>query len=722
MTSGEVTINITYIKSISTYDKLNLEVNNVINVLTKKLLRALNLMQINRNYYYKNPIDVQGNPFKIFQGFTFVMNAAPKGKLNVIIDLTSRVMQERNVRSIMSEIANQTKRSLGNRPREEITREIQRRVQHALSGMVVLCQYNYTTWRIDHVDWSKSLSSTFDCQGTPKSFRDYYLERYNLKVASNEFGLLVIVKKRKGVVIKETLLIPELCNPTGVTEEMKNDFRVMKGLSLHTRFPPSKRVQQINQLVGQILNDQKAREQMAKMPLKLHETSCQVPARVMGPFDIHFANKAKTRIDKNKNFLRDVARTGPMNGAVNIQKWVIVYARSNEREAKNFGRSIMQSASKMGCQMAQPQYLAAPDARRDRVSAWRGVMGQAITFRPQLLVCVVPFADPALYSFVKNVCTVQNPVVSQCVTDRSLKNGKNFNSIVGSCWKQIMHKLGKVDRQIKYAAYTKNPSFSKKPTMIVGVSISLDKKIKAAYGKQSEKKESCVGFCASWDQMHSRYGNWISNQGAHEQLIKMSRELMKQAMERFHSKNKFYPANIVVYRDGVGDSQIEKFVRVEIKEYLKAFTDLKNRPKLTVIIVQKRVQARFFQPCPQFNRSGRCYERRCDRSEFHSPEAGSIVDSQIVSPLFSDFYLVPSEAPRGACARPTRFIVVKDEMNWGSDDIQAMTNQMCYAYSNWPGPIRVPAPVMFATKLAYLFGKMVNGIPHERLRDNLFYL
>lgn len=300
-----------------------------------------------------------------------------------------------------------------------------------------------------------------------------------------------------------------------------------------------------------------------------------------------------------------------------------------------------------------------------------------------------------------------------------------LNPIAGNCFKQIMHKMGFTDWVIPYANTIGNMNFKRSPqsTMIIGVAVSLDKKLKTSYGKQPEGKQSMVGFVSSWDAMHYRYSSWVSPQGTHEQQVAMSRQMMKNAMIKFGQKNKKYPANVIVYRDGVGDSQLEKFVRVEMQEYINAFRELKTRPKLTVIVCQKRGQARFFQECPSHARKGRCHERRCNgRDPYHSPQAGIVVDSDIVSPLFSDFYLVPSLAPPGACARPTRFIVLKDEMNWASDDIQNLTNQMCYGYLNWPGPIRVPAPVMYATKLAYLFGKHVNGTPNKSMCDKLFYL
>jgi len=297
--------------------------------------------------------------------------------------------------------------------------------------------------------------------------------------------------------------------------------------------------------------------------------------------------------------------------------------------------------------------------------------------------------------------------------------------IAGNCFKQIMHKLGYADWSINYSKYIDNRLFKAAPgdTMIVGISISLDKKLKTSYGPQPEQKQSMVGFCSSWDKQHFRYSSWVGPMGTHEQFVCMSQTMMESGMQEFKKKNKKYPSNVMVYRDGVGDSQMEKFVRKEMQAFIAAFGRLKWRPKLTVIVVQKRGQARFFQQCPKYNRRGNCHERRCNgRDPFHSPQAGLVVDTQIVSPLFSDFYLIPSLAPPGACARPTRFVVVRDEMNWSSDDLEVITNQLCYAYFNWPGPIRVPAPVMYATKLAYLFGKHVNGKPHRMLGDKLFYL
>merc|ERR1712087_279958 len=145
------------------------------------------------------------------------------------------------------------------------------------------------------------------------------------------------------------------------------------------------------------------------------------------------------------------------------------------------------------------------------------------------------------------------------------------------------------------------------------------------------------------------------------------------------------------------------------------------------MVVQKRVSHRFFMECPAFTRTGRCFEKirrqPCNgREQWHSPMPGTVVDRIITSNQWYDFFVVPSKAPMGACARPTRFIVIRDDLQMSGDEIQAFTNQMCFMYQNWPGPIRVPSPIMYASKLCYLFAKHVNGRPHNRLNGHTFYL
>jgi len=150
---------------------------------------------------------------------------------------------------------------------------------------------------------------------------------------------------------------------------------------------------------------------------------------------------------------------------------------------------------------------------------------------------------------------------------------------------------------------------------------------------------------------------------------------------------------------------------------------LAGKVGVTEMVVQRRINTRFFDVCDRYDRSGNCPHFKCDgRLPHHSPLPGTVVDSVITTENPTDFYLVPNSAPPNTTARPTRYVIIRDDNNIDLEIIKQMTLQLCSAYLNFPGPVRVPAPLMYASKLAYLVTKYMHKGPHDSLRHSLFYL
>ena len=145
----------------------------------------------------------------------------------------------------------------------------------------VLSRYNNKTYRIDDIDWEKNPLSTFSTRNGEVSFVQYYENAYNKKITDMEQPLLVSMPKKKVSLCQcaclcvsmcntwihpslhctqdqrrgmdgPILLIPELCHMTGLTDEMRSDFRVMKDLAVHTRVGPKDRVDTMQKFVAQI--------------------------------------------------------------------------------------------------------------------------------------------------------------------------------------------------------------------------------------------------------------------------------------------------------------------------------------------------------------------------------------------------------------------------------------------------------------------------------------
>lgn len=143
--------------------------------------------------------------------------------------------------------------------------------------------------------------------------------------------------------------------------------------------------------------------------------------------------------------------------------------------------------------------------------------------------------------------------------------------------------------------------------------------------------------------------------------------------------NGFWPANVIIYRDGVGDGQLKHCRDYEIEQLREAMKALRlnpeNMPKLTFIVVQKRINTRLF----------------ARRGEYENPPPGSVVDHTVTRRDWYDFFLVSQHVGQGTVS-PTHYCVLKDESQLSIEQVQKLTFKMCHLYYNWSGTVRVPAP------------------------------
>lgn len=140
----------------------------------------------------------------------------------------------------------------------------------------------------------------------------------------------------------------------------------------------------------------------------------------------------------------------------------------------------------------------------------------------------------------------------------------------------------------------------------------------------------------------------------------------------------------------------------EIAQFNKAISELPynkaaERPSMTLIVVNKRISQRFFVD---------------DGNNVFNPPSGCIIDTDIVQESHDektyDFFLIPQETTQG-CVLPTHFFVAYDSSVVNRSAIKNLTYTLCYSYQNWCGAIKVPAPCMYAHKIAELFMKLGAG-------------
>ncbi|CAJ0946410.1 unnamed protein product [Ranitomeya imitator] len=142
------------------------------------------------------------------------------------------------------------------------------------------------------------------------------------------------------------------------------------------------------------------------------------------------------------------------------------------------------------------------------------------------------------------------------------------------------------------------------------------------------------------------------------------------AIEKWQKTNNDLPNRIIIYRDGVGDGQLQMLFDYEIPQLLSLFKEppATYNPKVTVVVVRKRCTTRFFTQ---------------SQRGFQNPPLGTIIDSEVTRPEWYDFFLISQNARQGS-VNPTHYNVLYDTNCLRPDHLQRLTYKLCHLYYNWP--------------------------------------
>ncbi|EFO91703.1 hypothetical protein CRE_06051 [Caenorhabditis remanei] len=177
----------------------------------------------------------------------------------------------------------------------------------------------------------------------------------------------------------------------------------------------------------------------------------------------------------------------------------------------------------------------------------------------------------------------------------------------------------------------------------------------------------------------------------------------------FQNNNNRIPAHIVVYRDGVSDSEMLRVSHDELKS-LKSEVNVflserhlnEPEPKYTFIVIQKRHKTRIHRKIeekrPETEDEAKRWDDDMKESEntgYVNPSSGTTVDKTIVSKYKFDFFLASHHGDLGT-SRPGHYTVMHDSMGMTKDMIYKMTYELAFLSARCRKPISLPAPVHYA--------------------------
>lgn len=105
-----------------------------------------------------------------------------------------------------------------------------------LIEQVVMTTYNKKFYKVEGVDINMRPASSFTNEkGETMTYAQYHQQRYKVNVDPNQPLIKATVRSRKDKMEKTVYLIPSLCQMTGLTDAIRNDFNAMKNLATVTK-------------------------------------------------------------------------------------------------------------------------------------------------------------------------------------------------------------------------------------------------------------------------------------------------------------------------------------------------------------------------------------------------------------------------------------------------------------------------------------------------------
>nr|AUZ94235.1 piwi [Recilia dorsalis] len=654
------------------------ECTHMYNVLFNNIQRELNLKKLGREYFSQEmAYSIPQHRLEIWPGYVTAVDCFENG-IMLNCNASHKVLRTQTVLKFMDDVIHATG---GQGWKEE--------VQKHLIGQSVMTRNPVRIYRVDDIDFKQNPTCIFNPESDrPMNYIEYHREK-NIEIQDKGQPLLVHRPKpskrpgSKGFY----MLVPELCYLTGLTDEMRADFKVMKDVATFTRVNPNQRVMALQKFIDSIRTNPKCVAMLEEWGLRVPENPIKLKARLLTPEAITFGQGFTNRGSAQADWTRD-ATSQHMLETVNIFDWIVMHTQRDERNANGFVDMMGKVCPQMGVRIEYPEMVKLRD---DKTESYLRTLRDSLNGKTQLVVIIFPSQREDRYSAIKKLCCVDRPIPSQVINSRTIGKPDKLRSIVQKIALQINCKLGGALWGVKIPFAN---------AMICGID---------SYHDSKTRSKSVAGFVASMNKQVTRWHSQVFIQSSDREMVDGLRVALSKALNNYYEINNQHPDTVIIYRDGVGDGMLKVCEEHEVAALKRAFVAISPdyNPAVAFIVCQKRINTRIFLPC-----GGNSYE---------NPPPGSIVDHTVTRRTLYDFFLV-SQMVRQGTVTPTHYIVLHNTTRLDPDKIQRLTYKMCHLYYNWPGTIRVPAPCQYAHKLAHLVGTSIHKEPAANLCDKLFFL
>ncbi|KAI0426348.1 ribonuclease H-like domain-containing protein [Xylaria sp. FL1042] len=340
-----------------------------------------------------------------------------------------------------------------------------------------------------------------------------------------------------------------------------------------------------------------------------------------------------------------------------------------------------------GIQVGPPKKIGRVVLQENDYSELEKFMDEAAA-RVQLVFVILPASPIPVYNNIKQLGDIKHGVHTICsVGSKIVKGGDQYlrNEAL-----KVNLKLGGDNHLVqseRLGLITQNK------TMVVGIDVTHPD------SGSSDSAPSIAAMVASVDCKLNQWPGLLRYQTeSRQEMVSHLTDMLKSRLDLWVGRGRHaaYPENILVYRDGVSEGQYKAVLKEELprlraacKKLYPATDQAKGLPRLTIVVVGKRHNTRFY------------VTKTSDADRSGNSKAGTVVDRGVTEARHWDFYLQSHAAIKGT-ARPAHYIVILDEIFRSAkgsnvaDELQMVTQSLCYPFGRATKAVSYCVPAYFA--------------------------
>lgn len=254
------------IKWANAMDSSSVEALGLYKRLFNSLVRKLKFVEMRKSYFNpKLAKSIQEHNIELWPGFSPTINVLDTGIL-LNLSVVHRVLRHETALDLIKTIQ---KNFRSDNP------DYRQAIEDAFKGNIVITRYNSDkTYILEGVDFDKNPQSTFTTKEGPTTYADYYKNKYGKSISNDQ--PLLIHKDNKDNIIH---LIPELCYLSGITDNMRANFMLMKSIADITKGSAREKVNENVRLVDTILNNEECKKEIEKWGISINDKPIMLEGR-----------------------------------------------------------------------------------------------------------------------------------------------------------------------------------------------------------------------------------------------------------------------------------------------------------------------------------------------------------------------------------------------------------------------------------------------------------